>query len=65
MNTNPLDFMFKTPNGGYAIKTGKEYEFGIIPCRHTSNKKNKTDTYHYKCGVKLRIKWEGEEFFLV
>lgn len=63
--TNPLELMHRTPNGGYSVLSGKQEAFDAIPCRHTSNKKNKTDTYYYAGGIKLRIAWEGEEFELV
>lgn len=62
---NPLSLMHRTPDGGYAVSSGKEREFEAIPCRHSTNRRSKTDTYHYANGVKLRIAWGGEEFDLV
>jgi len=57
-----LSLMHDTPNGGLAVKTGKTFEFDAIPCRHPANKKNRTDTYYFKGGLKLRIGWERTEF---
>ncbi len=62
---NPLTLMHKTPCGNWAVDAGKQEEFDAIPCRQSSNKRAKTDTYYYANAIKLRIKWEGEEFELV
>jgi hypothetical protein len=62
---NPLALMHRTPNGGWAVNTGRELEFESIPCRLTINKRKHTDTYYFKGGIKLRRTWDNEEFELV
>ena len=57
-----LSLMHNTPNGGLSVKTGKQAAFDAIPCRKTTNKNKKTDTYYYAGGLKLRIAWDAEEF---
>lgn len=62
---NPLDLMHRTPNGGYAVLSGKDEEFDAIPCDHTADSEGRFDTYRYANGINLRIPWGGEEFELV
>lgn len=61
--TDPRELMHPTPNGGLAIRAGKQDEFDEIPCRHSSNKRKGHDTYYFAGGLKLRIAYGGEEFF--
>ena len=58
---------YRTPNGGTAWRSRYGNPLEDTPCRQTTNKRKKQDSYYYNFPdgrVKVTTPWESEDVFI-